>query len=108
MTKYVCDKYQIGRNMSKARMSSKKSQVAASFEIGRSESTIAKVESGNRLPSIDMLYDYINEYHVDANFLLGICPPSSIDAMLQELDDKAREYLAKVFIKMIKEFPTLE
>jgi len=108
MTKYVCDKYQIGRNMSKARMSSKKSQVAASFDIGRSESTIAKVESGNRLPSIDMLYDYINEYHVDANFLLGICPPNSVDVKLQQLDEKAREYLTKVFIKMIEEFPTFD
>ena len=105
MTNYVCDKKLIGKNMAEARIRANLTQVGAAMEVGLSDSLISKIESGGRLPSLDTIFDYINTFNVDANFILGVTVENSIDSRLNELDQDAKEYFIKIFNMMLDEYP---
>ncbi len=103
--KASCDKKIIGKNMAAVRTKANLTQIGAAMEIGLSDSLISKIESGGRFPSLDTIYDYINKFNVDANFLLGVTVENSLDSRLNELDQDAKEYFTKIFNMMLDEYP---
>lgn len=109
MRNYTCDPETIGNNLKRARLNAAKpmTQLDFALEVGLTDSVIGRIERGLRYPTIEILFDYMNKFNVDANVLLG-CEPfpeveacNSVDARLQELDDKTRMHLYKVFMEMI-------
>lgn len=76
-----------------------------SEKTGLSTSTLSKLEQGGRRLTISSLLILMNEYQVDANTLLAVQPTGkekSIDAMLQVMPKKQREYFTESFLFMIE------
>ena len=112
MRDYKCDAMIIGQRLKDARLSSKNGMTQLNFaeEIGVYVSNISKIEQGVRLPSIEILYEYMNHFDVDANQLLGCNEmnqkkPDSIDSRLAMLPPEVREYLTSVIWEMINHYP---
>lgn len=109
MRNYTCNPETIGSNLKRARLSAAKSMTQLDFalEVGLTDSVIGRIERGLRYPTIEILFDYMNKFDVDANVLLGcesfpeVEPCDSVDARLQALDDKTKAHLYKVFMEMI-------
>ena len=112
MRDYKCDAMIIGQRLKDARMGSKNGMTQLNFaeEIGVYVSNISKIEQGVRLPSIEILYEYMNHFDVDANQLLGCDEMNqkkqdSIDSRLALLPPEVREYLTSVIWEMINRYP---
>ena len=105
MRKYKCDAMAIGQRLKDARLSSKKGMTQLGFaeEIGVCVSNISKTEQGLRLPTIDLLFEYMNYFDKEANELLGSYGDgqNSIDSRLAKLPPEARQYLHGIFMDMI-------
>ncbi|MBR4982933.1 MAG: helix-turn-helix transcriptional regulator [Lachnospiraceae bacterium] len=93
MRNYKCDAMVIGQRLKDARLSSKKGMTQLGFaeEIGVCVSNISKTEQGLRLPTIDLLFEYMNYFDKEANELLG----SYGDGISKDIDDACRK-IAKV------------
>ncbi len=112
MRNYKCDAMIIGQRLKDARMNGKNGMTQLTFaeEIGVYVSNISKIEQGLRLPSLEILYEYMNHFDVDANRLLG-CDETdeynqkSIDDRLAMLPPEVREYLTSIFREMINRYP---
>ena len=112
MRNYKCNAMMIGQRLKEARMNNKTGMTQLNFaeEIGVYVSNISKIEQGLRLPSIEILYEYMNHFDVDANQLLGCDPVNryeqvSIDNKIAALPNEAREYLTVVILEMINRYP---
>jgi len=106
---YKCDAMAIGQRLKDARLSSKKGMTQLGFaeEIGVCVSNISKTEQGLRLPTIDLLFEYMNYFDKEANELLGSYGDgqNSIDSRLAKLPPEARQYLHGIFMDMIDKYP---
>ena len=60
-----------------------------------------------RLPTMDLLFEYMNYFDKEANELLGIYGEgqNSIDSRLANLPPEARQYLQRIFMEMIDKYP---
>ena len=112
MRDYKCDAMIIGQRLKDTRMSSKNGMTQLNFaeEIGVYVSNISKIEQGVRLPSIEILYEYMNLFDVDANRLIGCDEMNqkkqqSIDGRLAVLPPEVREYLTSLIWEMINRYP---
>ena len=112
MRNYKCDAMIIGQRLKDVRMNGKNGMTQLNFaeEIGVYVSNISKIEQGVRLPSIEILYEYMNHFDVDANRLLGCDEMNqkkqeSIDNRLEMLPLEVREYLTCVIGEMINRYP---
>ena len=109
MRNYKCDAMVIGQRLKDARLNSKRgiTQLGFAEEIGVCVSNISKTEQGLRMPTIDLLFEYMNYFDKDANELLGIYDggKNSIDARLEKLPPDVRKYLFDIFVEMIEKFP---
>lgn len=109
MRNYKCDAMAIGQRLKDARLSSKKGMTQLGFaeEIGVCVSNISKTEQGLRLPTIDLLFEYMNYFDKEANELLGTYgdDQNSIDSHLAKLPPEARQYLHSIFMDMIDKYP---
>ncbi len=109
MKHYVCDSKKIGENLRCARVDAvhPMTQLEFALEIGYDESAISRIERGVRYPTVEILFEYMNKFQVDANQLLGCEEHSegtireSVDARLSKLDMQTQAYLLEVFNKMI-------
>ena len=109
MRNYKCDAMAIGQRLKDARLSSKKGMTQLGFaeEIGVCVPNISKTEQGLRLPTIDLLFEYMNYFDKEANELLGTYGDgqNSIDSRLAKLSPEARQYLHSIFMDMIDKYP---
>ena len=110
MRNYKCDAMAIGQRLKDARLNSKRAMTQLGFaeEIGVCVSNISKTEQGLRMPTIDLLFEYMNYFDKDANELFGIYDgeKNSIDARLEKLPPYTRKYLFEIFVEMIEKFPS--
>lgn len=73
---------------------------------GISASTLSQLEQGGRNLSMRILYILMEVYEVDANTMLSLEPvknPVSIDAKLNKLSQKQREYFTNSFLFMLEQ-----
>ena len=108
MRNYRCDALELGQRLKDARLHARKGMTQLRFaeEIGVCVSNISKVEQGVRMPTLDLLFEYMNYFDKDANELLGVCgAQNSIDAKLIKLPPEARQYLIRIFAEMIDRYP---
>ena len=63
---------QIGNNIKTVRKNSKQNQTTFATAIGITQSTLSSYESGNTLPSLEVLYTIAEKYDVSTDWILGI------------------------------------
>lgn len=112
MRNYECDPVKIGQRLKEVRTKGNRAMTQLGFaeEVGTFVSNISKIEQGQRYPGVELLFDYMNYFEVDANYLLGCetengAVEKSIDYKLSKLPLEAQKYLKHVFMEMIKNYP---
>lgn len=102
MMKY--DGYEVGAVIKSLRIQRKLSKEGLASELGISESTIKKYETGERAISIINLFKMMDYFHVDANTILNVekkTKENSIDSRLELLDQGRKAYFQKTFMDML-------
>ena len=104
----IYDEYKSGQAIRRFRKSRHMTLEALGETIGVSASHLAQVEQGRRRMSFDLLFALMTVFKTDANSILDVTEKEvnsevSIDAELNRLEPKIKNYLTKSFIGMIKE-----
>lgn len=100
------DGFVVGPGIRALRKKSTYTLEALSEKTGISVSNIKRIEQGNRNLSMRNLYGIMDAFGVDANTVLNINPAMnkySIDARLDNLDEKQRAFLFKTFSFMLEQ-----
>lgn len=100
------DGFVVGPGIRALRKKSTYTLEALSEKTGISVSNIKRIEQGNRNLSMRNLYGIMDAFGVDANTVLNINPVMnkySIDARLDNLDEKQRTFLFKTFSFMLEQ-----
>ena len=100
------DGFVVGPGIRALRKKSTYTLEALSEKTGISVSNIKRIEQGNRNLSMRNLYGIMDAFGVDANTVLNINPVMnkySIDARLDNLDEKQRAFLFKTFSFMLEQ-----
>ena len=100
------DGFVVGPGIRALRKKSTYTLEALSEKTGISVSNIKRIEQGNRNLSMRNLYGIMDAFGVDANTVLNIKPviyKYSIDARLDNLDEKQRAFLFKTFSFMLEQ-----
>lgn len=99
--------WKIGQQLRNLRKNSGMTLEELSAKVDKSTSHINQIELGSRKMTMDLLFSVMKVLEVDANTVLAIPQKEvkeqvSIDAMLTELPQDAREDLIDTFKFMIK------
>lgn len=100
------DGFVVGPGIRALRKKSTYTLEALSEKTGISVSNIKRIEQGNRNLSMRNLYGIMDAFGVDVNTVLNINPVMnkySIDARLDNLDEKQRTFLFKIFSFMLEQ-----
>ena len=82
----------IGENIKSVRKNNGKNQIAFASEIGITQSTLSSYESGNTLPSLEVLYAIADTFKVSTDWLLGLSTQGS--------DIKTMSDVCDIFIRL--------
>lgn len=100
----------VGENIRNLRLSNKMSLEEVAFEVHKSASHLSQIEQGNRGLSIQLLYELMSLFGVDANAILGVKKSSneeSLDKALEELPSEKREMARNMIVGMLKTVPSM-
>ena len=111
--------WKVGSAIRELRLTNDMTLEQVSEAVDKSTSHINQIELGSRKMSIDLLYELMSLFDVDANSILGIEDNKypgvitgagmdnevSVDKVLDELKPEIRQYFKSVFIQMIRDYP---